>query len=292
MKNDQSSLKGVHGSKRYPSSLLNSFLHDTMQLESMTMSSDGASTCRETKIVAKVPQIKHRQQPEFDTTNDELFLMIDDGTGINNDETDSNVHVEYRQYYLNKKLDLAVAAAKVSVSNTNTIPKQKSIPRKLEFDALRQNCHNKRLIKHLCENINQRQIRHRRMSAHGNKENKSIHHEIDKLMIELQQLTIHEEQIMKNLSTKCDRYRNQNNKYMTNLRLKLCIDEVQHNLDVYAKDIIENELELHEIQAEIQQKYDKLFNLSKKAELFNNSVFDSDDNTFNTTMSNNKSLII
>lgn len=256
------------------------------------MSSDTASTCRETKIIAKVPQIKHRQQPEFDTTNDELFLMIDDGTGINNDETDSNVHVEYRQYYLNKKLDLAVAAAKVSVSNANAIPKQKSIPRKLEFDALRQNCHNKRLIKHLCENINQRQIRHRRMSAHGNKENNSIYHEIDKLMIELQQLTVHEEQIMKNLSTKCDRYRNQNNKYMTNLRLKLCIDEVQHNLDVYAKDIIENELELHEIQAEIQQKYDKLFNLTKKAELFNNSIFDSDDNTFNTTMSNNKSLII
>ncbi|XP_055322714.1 uncharacterized protein LOC129578341 [Sitodiplosis mosellana] len=289
VKNDQSSLRGELGSKKYPSSLLNSFLHDTMRLDSMALScSDGASTSRETKIIAKVPQ---RRQPEFDTTNDELFLMIDDGTGINTDETDSNVHVEYRQYYLNKKLDLAVAAAKVSVSNANAIPKRKSIPRKLEFDALRQNYHNKRLIKHLCENINQRQIRHRQMPAHGNKDN-HIHREIDKLMMELQQLSAREEQLMKNLSAKCDRYRNQNNKYMTNLRLKLCIDEVQHNLDVYAKDIIENELELHEIQVEIQQKYDTLFNLTKKAELFNNFVFDNDDNTFNTTMSNNKSLII
>lgn len=264
-----------------------------MRLDSLALSSDGASTSRETKIVAKVPQIKQRYQPEFDTTNDELFLMIDDGTGVDNDDTDSNVHVEYRQYYLNKKLDLAVAAAKVSVSNTNAIPKRKSIPRKLEFDALRQNYHNKRLIKHLCENINQQQIRHRRrMPAHGNKENNVIHREIDKLMMELQELTVREEQLMKNLSAKCDRYRNQNNKYMTNLRLKLCIDEVQNKLDVYAKDIIENELELHEIQAEIQQKYDTLFNLTKKSELFNKSAFDSDDNTFNTTLSNDKSLII
>lgn len=256
--------------------------------------SDGASSSRETKIVAKAPQIKRNQQTDFDTTNDELFLMIDDGTGINNDddETDSNVHVEYRQYYLNKKLDMAVAAAKVSVSNANGITKRKSIPRKLEFDALRQNYHNKRLIKHLCENINQRQIRHRqRMPAHGNNDTQ-IHRQIDNLMMELQQLSVHEEQLMKNLSTKCDRYRNQNNKYMTNLRLKLCIDEVQHNLDVYAKEIIEHELELHEIQAKIQQKYEILSNLTKKADLFNNTVPDSDDNTFNTTRSNDKSLII
>lgn len=117
-------------------------------------------------------------------------------------------------------------------------------------------------------------------------------------MTELQELTNREEELMKKLHTKCERYRNQNNKYMTNLRLKLCIDEVQHNLDVYAKEIIENELELHEIQREIQQKYDILFNLTKESNLFNGSmvadaIHDSDDNkTFNTTLSLDKSLII
>lgn len=277
-----------------PRSLLNSFLCDTMQFDSIAMNDKITLANEKNQIIAKLSQGMPKGQPKIETTamsNDELFLMIDDGTGINNVETDTNV--EYRQYYLNKKLDLAVAATKVSVNNANTMPKQKSsTSRKLEFDALRQNCHNKRLIKHLCENINQQQIRHRRMPVHGNKE-KRMHYEIDKLMIELQRLSNNEEQLMKNLCTKCERYRNQNNKYMTNLRLKLCIDEVQHNLDVYAKDIIENELQLHEIQREIQQKYEILCNLTKITKLFNKTVHESDDKTFSTTiLSNNRSLII
>lgn len=288
--------KNGNGSNKYPSSLLDSFLHDTMQLESIALNSETTSICRESKIV---PKVIERGRLEMNTTplsNDELFLMIDDGTGINNDDNDSNVHVEYRQYYLNKKIDLAVAAAKVSVSSSNSMPeKRKSISRKLEFDALRQNCHNKRLIKHLCENINQRKIRQRRMNAHGNNEN-DIHNKIDKLMLELHDLTTHEEKLMETLKIKCERYHNQNNKYKTNLRLQLCIDEVQHNLDVYAKEIVNNELELHEIQTKIQQKYEILFNLIKKSELFNSSMVanhESDDNkTFNTSLSNDKSLII
>ncbi|XP_031633406.1 uncharacterized protein LOC116347111 [Contarinia nasturtii] len=298
-KNEQNWLtsRRDRGSNKYPSSLLNSFLHDTLRLDSIALDDKSSLDNDENKkIIAKVSHGKLKRQSKIDATplsNDELFLMIDDGTGgINNDDTDSNVHVEYRQYYLNKKLDLAVAAAaKVSVSNTNAMTKQKSISRKLEFDALRQNSHNKRIIKHLCENINQRQIQsHRRMPTNGNKEN--IQGEIEKLMNDLQQLTDHEEQLMKKLSTKCERYRNQNNKYMTNLRLKLCIDEVQHNLDVYAKEIIENELELHEIQLEIQRKYDILFNLTKNSEWINSSIHDSDDNTLDTILSNDKSLII
>lgn len=282
-------------------SLLDSFLHDTLQTDTIKLENESTPVLRESKIVPKIIQPKPRALHGINATplsNDELFLMIDDGTGVHSDENDSNIHVEYRQYYLNKKLDLAVAAAKVSVGSSNAMPKHKSISRKLEFDALRQNCHNKRLIKHLCENINQRQIRHRRMSAHGNGKANDIHDKIDTLMTELQELTNREEALMKKLHTKCERYRNQNNKYMTNLRLKLCIDEVQHNLDVYAKEIIENELELHEIQREIQQKYDILFNLTKEADLFNGTivvadVHESDDNkTFNTTLSLDKSLII
>lgn len=111
-------------------------------------------------------------------------------------------------------------------------------------------------------------------------------------MLDLQRLTDHEEHLLEQLSTKCERYRNQNNKYMSNVRLKLCIDEVQHNLDVYAKKIIENELELHEIQSKIQQKYDQLFKLTKKTEHLNGSAIHKSDNTFNTTFSNEKTFII
>lgn len=252
------------------------------------------------QVVPRMKQAKQRRLHEIDTispiSNDELFLMIDDGTCNGHGDNDGNVHVEYRQYYLNKKLDLAIAAAKVSVSssNTNAPSKQKSISRKLEFDARRQNCFNKRLIKHLCENINQRQIRHRRRVSttrpHGDTDN-NVDQQIDRLMRDLQQLTDYEEELMNKLSTKCERYRNQNNKYMTNLRLKMCIDEVQHNLDVYAKEIIENELELHRIQIKIQQKYDVLFSLAQKSDLFDGSIQDS-DHTFDASLSNDKSLII
>lgn len=278
------------GSKKYPKSLLDSFLHDSLQLNANQKDAHEPRNC---PISPKaVAPIKQKQLDPFGTTspisNDELFLMIDDGT-INND-----VHVEYRQYYLNKKLDSAMAAAKVSGNNANAIPtKRKSIPRKLEFDAARQNCHNKRLIKHLCENINRQQLRNRcttMKSAHHDKQS-GVHREIDKLMRELQQLTTDEEELMKKLSIKCDRYRNQNNKYMTNLRLKLCIDEVQHNLDVYAKEIIENELDLHRIQTEIQQKYDNLFDLGINIESKNAEAQDS-DHTINTTATGNKSFII
>lgn len=280
--------------------LLDSFLHDSLRQKSIVLNDEHIENRHNNQVVPKVKQAKQRRLQEIDTTspisNDELFLMIDDGTGTGTDEIDSNVHVEYRQYYLNKKLDLAIAAAKVSVSSTNALPKQKSISRKLEFDARRQNCFNKRLIKHLCENINQRQKRHRRRvptnRTHDDTEI-GVYNEIDRILLDLQRLTDYEEELMNKLSSKCERYRNQNNKYMTNLPLKLCIDEVQHNLDVYAKEIIENELELHRIQVEIQQKYDVLFNLTKKTGLFNgsNTIQDS-DNTFNTSLSNDKTFII
>lgn len=290
-----------HASNKYPNSLLNTFLHDSLQLHAIR---NEVSENRDYPFVSSsVAQIKQKQP--LDTigatspmSNDELFLMIDDGTinkNNNNNKTDSHVHVEYRQYYLNKKLDLAIAAAKVSVSNPNAIPtKRKSISRKLEFDARRQNCYNKRLIKHLCENINRQQLHNRctaTNSANNDKQSTIVHCEINKLMLELQQLTTYEEQLMKNLSIKCEKYRNQNNEYMTNLRLKLCIDEVQRNLDVYAKEIIENELELHRIQTEIQQKYQHLVNLTNQIEFTHTQAHDS-DNTFYTTATENKSFII
>lgn len=308
----------TRGSKKYRNALLDSFLCDSLQLNSITLNDErirgnnnndgGGGNDNVIEDIDEYDSNQHnqvlmqatrRQLHETNIispiSNDELFLMIDDGIGTGN-ENDNNIHVEYRQYYLNKKLDLAIAAAKVSVSSTSTKPptsKHKSISRKLEFDARQQNCFNKRLIKNLCENINRRQKHNRRKMQSNrmqvddgeNKEN-TIYKEIERLMLDLQRLTDHEERLLEQLCTKCERYRNQNNEYTTNLRLKLCIDEVQHNLDVYAKEIIENELELHEIQSNIQRKYDQLFNLTKKTEL-------RSDNTFNnTTFSNEKSFII
>lgn len=311
--------------------MLDSFLCDSLQLNAITLNGerihddgnggngkhdindidDGDSNQPNQVGVQAARGQMHASNIIAPISNDELFLMIDDG-GIdadNGNDNDKNIHVEYRQYYLNKKLDLAIAAAKVSVSSTSTkaaktttTTHHKSISRKLEFDARQQNCFNKRLIKNLCENINQRHKRNQRrkmqsnrMQRNANDDNteNTMHIEIERLMSELQRLTDHEEHLLDELSTKCERYRNQNNKYMTNLRLKLCIDEVQHNLDVYAREIIENELELHEIQSNIQQKYDRLFKLTKRTELMSDSFMqDTKNTTFNATFSNEKSLII
>lgn len=317
----------TRGSKNYRSALLDSFLRDSLRLNAITMNSEqirdvgcngsggNNGSCNDENDINDIDDCDRNRRNQVlvqatsniisPISNDELFLMIDDG-GINmGNENDKNIHVEYRQYYLNKKLDLAIAAAKVSVSSTSTnaakTSNHKSISRKLEFDARKQNCFNKRLIKNLCENINQRQKRSRqkmqsnRMQRNVNEDNKdnTIYKEIERLMLDLQRLTDHEENSLERLSTKCERYRNQNNKYMTNLRLKLCIDEVQHNLDVYAKEIIENELELHEIQSNIQQKYDQLCRLTKKTELSEPfGMHESGNATFNATFSNEKSFVI
>lgn len=279
----------TRGSKKHRNALLDSFLCDSLRLNSITLNDeciradnsnddsggggnddddddegndiddiDGYDSNQLNQVVMQSTREKLHETNTI--SNDELFLMIDDGIGTDN-ENDNNIHVEYRQYYLNKKLDLAIAAAKVSVSSTSTKPpstsKHKSISRKLEFDARRQNYVNKRLIKNLCENINRRQKRNRRkmqsdriqsnanVNANANanaddNDEHTIYKEIERLMLDLQRLTDHEEHLLEQLSTKCKLYRNQNNKYTTNLRLKLCIDEVQHNLDVHAKEIIEN----------------------------------------------------
>lgn len=313
-------------SKKHRKALLDSFLRDSLRLNAITLNSkrirndgcngsggDGDSCSDENDIDdcdrnlrnrALVPATRgqmHASNSISPISNDELFLMIDDG-GVNmDDENDKNIHVEYRQYYLNKKLDLAIAAAKVSVHSTSTkmakTSNHKIFSRKLEFDARQQNCFHKRLIKNLSENINQRQKRNcqkmqsnqmQRNMDEGKHEN-TIHKEIEQLMLDLQRLTNHEENSLKQLCTKCELYRNQNNKYMTNLRLKLCIDEVQHNLDLYARGIIENELELHEIQSNIKQKYDQLCKLTKKSEFLNGSCLHE---SLNATFSNEKSFVI
>lgn len=287
--------------------LLESFLFDTLE-----------SQCRDTGLEAieKSYEQKLNEITEYTSTShalwkpskcetmtvapdDELFLVIDDNDSSGG-ERERSVHVEYRQYYLNKKLDLAIAtkaAAMAAVATSkkcnNTVANnnrakvqciksranRKSIPRKLEFDAHRQNSYNKRLIKYLCTNINQPSERCRNAgeTANQTKANgrNAIEFEIDERMAEMYELIAREEQLMKTLSTTCERYRNQNDKYMTKLRLEMCIDEVQHNLDVYAKEIIESELELYKIQNEIQKKCGILYNLKRM--VGNQPQVDSDD---------------
>lgn len=213
------------------------------------------------------------------TPDDELFLVIDNdrkfAATLHRDEHDRSadaVHVEYRQYCLNKKLDMAIAAAKatrvsgMSTSTMHTVgpdttPPRRSISRKLEFDVHRQNSFNKRLIKYLSENIRQRHDHRIGMtpSARNINGTAAIHNEIDGIVAEIRALVDLEEELVKVYTDKCERYRMHNNKYKTKLRLELCVDEVQRTLEVYAKKIIDTELQLYRIQNDIHDKCSRLY---------------------------------
>lgn len=220
------------------------------------------------------------------TPDDELFLVIGNdrkcAASASRDEHDrsgGSVHVEYRQYCLNKKLDMAIAAAKATRDNgtssatahaiaVDQTPPRRSISRKLEFDVHRQNSFNKRLIKYLGENIRQRN----HVSMPSSAGSGAIHIEIDGIMAEIRALVDLEEELIKIYTDKCERYRTHNNKYKTTIRLELCVDEVQRTLEVYAKEIIDSELKLYRIQNDIHEKCSRLYVLQNA---LSNNVMDA-----------------
>lgn len=233
--------------------------------------------------------------------DDELFLLIDSNSGLAG-HGDSGVHVEYRQYYLNKKLSLAMAAKASQKCQQNTISETPKLG-KYARGKLRENPLNKQLAKHFYTIGNSLLLQE---THNHNEPLDSVHREIAVRMSEIYQLICYEQDLLKSLTLKCEQYRNQNKIYTTKLGLEMCIDEVQRNLDSYAKEIIENELALYEIKLEIRQKCGILYNLQRllksdsdrgdtlKSTDRNASFTSNNDNNFFCDISdyNNKSIII
>lgn len=224
---------------------------------------------------------------EISSPDDELFLLID-----NDNRSDSGVHVEYRQYYLNQKLNQAIEAAQSgSTVSYESTPKRTSSRRKLKFDALRQNSLNDRLIKYLCFNEDP-------MGPHRDDGICSVRREIDIRMSEMHELIAYEEMLMHQLSEQCEKYHRLNNKYTSKMHFELCIDEVQRCLDVCAKEIIRCELELQRVKDEIHQKCGILYNLQRmvnsepRPEIWKTSDSFAQEQIRFTESFNNKSMII
>lgn len=215
-------------------------------------------------------------------TDDELFLLIDD----RNEKDDSGVHVEYRQYLLNKKLNLALEAKKLKQHTIEETPKRRNPSKRLEFDSLRRNS---RLLNYLLENgqtakFNEN-FRRDRLYDNANDYPKSfdaIRYEIAFRMAELNELIAYEEELMEGLAEKCERYRNQNQIYTRKLELEMCIEEVQRNLDVYAKEVIQSEIELYNVKHEIQQKCGVLHNLQRMLKVECHDLGDRNECLFKT----------
>lgn len=245
----------------------------------------------------RTPPMKKRV-PQLDeqivaSPDDELFLLID-----NDNCSDSGVHVEYRQYYLNRKLNLAIEAAKNGkLTNYESTPKRTSSRRKLHFDALRQNSLNDRLIKYLCHN-EESMWPHQLGAGTADDGFCGIRREIDIRIGEMHELIAYEEMLTQQLTEQCEKYHRLNNKYMSKMHFELCIDEVQRCLDVCAKEIIRCELELQRVKDEIHQKCGILYNLQRmvnaepKNEIKNSSdSFAREQIRFSESI-NNKSMII
>lgn len=211
-------------------------------------------------------ETEHNEQQKLSLTDDELFLLIDNRP----DADHSGVHVEYRQYLLNKKLNLALEAKKSKQIVINETPRRRLNRNRKEqnLTALKGNSLNKRLLNYLLLQDEKYKIDNGESLSTGkiNQQSNSfdgIRYEIAIRMAELNQLILFEEDLMDRLTVKCEKYRNQNKIYTRKLQLEMCIEDVQRNLNIYAKDIINLEMQLYEIQHEIRQKCGILHNLQR-----------------------------
>lgn len=223
------------------------------------------------------------------TTDDELFLLIDnkgssrDGRSSQpssnikhgtDDDLDSGVHVEYRQYVLNKKLNenkqLQSIRNAVKLQPTSETPKRKSRNR-YDVDQLRLNSLNRKLLSPILSTTpmwNRKNYQKESFPTseiyYDTKRFDVIRSEIATRMDDMNQLLQYEKDVMVTLSERCAQYRAQNEKYNSGKNgLVMCIEEVQAKLDTYAKEIVENEFELFKIKLEITQKCGILHNLQR-----------------------------
>lgn len=206
-------------------------------------------------------------------TDDELFLLIDNNSDVN----DSGVHVEYRQYLLNKKLNMALEAKKSKKIRIEDTPRRKQeLHQQQGKRALRKNTLNKRILSYmLSENYQMSNNDAYFTKPNDNLPNAfdGIRYEIASRMAELNQLIFYEEDLTEQLTVKCEQYRDLNKIYTRKLGMEMCIEEIQRNLDLYAKDVIKLEMDLFNVKQEIHQKCGILHNLQRML----NAESDDDD---------------
>lgn len=262
--------KKPHKSSPGKTLLLNSFLADATTIEPRPINN----------IFVNLYKDIDRPDPiQFHESDDELFLLIDDNGSsrslsdcrdAHNDDDDSGVHVEYRQHVLAKKCN---AAQQLLPKKLQETPKRNKGRSKTAYDQLRQNNLNRKLFappkplpiaKSLIKSPTDLFPRNLPELQQSSRRHEDIEYEIAKRMVDMGQLLQYEEDVTVKLTKRCAQYRAQNELYHAQSgRLELCIDRVQAKLEQYAKDIVENELELFKIKMEITQKCGVLHNLQR-----------------------------
>lgn len=204
-------------------------------------------------------------------SDDELFLIIDNNPSDANLLTaigsDSGVHMEYRQYILNQKLNTSqMAKNNLPTQNSGESSRIEETPkRKLRsrqyYDQLRRNTLTKRL-----PTPHSLFFQKRPAISFGRDRLELIRQNIAQSVDDLNELIQYERQLVANLSVCCEQYRTQNKQYTMKVGLEMCIEEIQSNLDFYSKEIVNAEFDLFRTQMEINQKRSVLVNLQRMLE--------------------------
>lgn len=253
------------------------------------------------------------QPINIQSTDDELFLLIDDKaprrhaafsaspskrrcTDYGSDDLDSGVHVEYRQYVLNRKLQSNMA------QQQNQQRMSSKLLRLAEEGATPKQQHSRQCRSSRCDgnallrshNINRsaalasvdvasaplatsssspraasaapQPLGAKKQQSHGETMNciAQIRQEVATRLLDVDQLLQYEHQLQAALEQNGGQFRAQNELYTrASGVLAEDVERVQARLDAYAKRIVDGEFELFKVQLEISQKCGVLHNLQR-----------------------------
>lgn len=246
-------------------------------LDNTTVLSEQSSRPRALEhIFVKQPR-EHTLEPiDLHSTDDELFLLIDDRhaslaprrSNYLSDDQDSGVHVEYRQYVLNKKINDNLSARLLKLAET---PKRK-LRTKTDFDRLRARSLSKADARQHNRGYSSSAFHANLPELQQSSERRDvIRQEVANRMVDMNYLLQYEENLEANLRNRCEKFKAQNERYTLQNGLNTSIDHIQDKLDAYAKDIVSNEFELFKIRLDIKQKCGILHNLRRMLSIENNN---------------------
>lgn len=201
-------------------------------------------------------EIKRKVDNVDEDDDDELFLVIE-----NNDDLDSGVHFDVNKFPKQNMQELQPICSSIEMTEVFLeTPKRKKRSHR-DFEALKTYSLSAKLKAHSDESISiKSSILPGKIAIDPDFKQTSlqfdtIRREIIVKMNDLKSLLKKEEELIVNLERKCLQYKMENEIYGQKLGVKLNVDKIQDNLNKYAKDIVQKELELYRTKLEIRESY-------------------------------------
>lgn len=200
---------------------------------------------------------RNKKDVEEEEEDDELFLVIE-----NNDDLDSGVHFESNKRPTSQLTEMQQICSSVEMTEVllETPKRKKRFQRNFEdlkrhtlttqftSEAMSSADHNQR---EKTPTVFLENPDFRRTSLQFD----TIRREIIVKMNDLKGLLQKEEDLIVNLEGKCEKYKRENEVYGKKLGVQLNVDEIQTNLNDYAKDIAQHLSSLYQTKLEIRENY-------------------------------------